>query len=123
MKIISTLLPPEDGVAVPVVDARLGSKNLVLTLVEADYETGAMGPVGRECIKRLGAHHHANYPEGVIHKVEMGTLETVPGRFAMVLASAADGDAVIFMCATPKIYDAVYSLLGLQHPRSGFASH
>lgn len=123
VKILSTLTPPRDGIAVLVFDTRADGKNLVTTLVVGDANAGTVSPTGQVCIDRLGVHHVANYPAGKLHIVQLAVDKNVASKVRAAIARAADGDALIFWCADSVIYDKVYPVLGFSHPKNGFQQH
>ena len=120
MDIVSTLLPPQDGVALMVFDTRVDGRDLVTTLFVGDYRKDTVSAVGQKCIDRLGHHHTTNYPDGTVHIIEIRVPAHVEARVGLVLETAADGDAVLFWCRTSELYDQVFPLLGFRHSPAGF---
>lgn len=121
MDIVSTLLPPEDGVVLLVMDARVDGKNLVISLGVGDLRRDRMSEIGNACLHKLAAHHAANYPDGSVHMVEIRIPAHATARVEQAFARAREGDAVMFVCRTSDLYDQVFPLLGFKH--AGYSSH
>lgn len=123
MNIVSTLLPPQDGIALLVFDTRVDGRNLVTTLVVGDARKDMVSPIGQQCINRLASHHSTNYPDGVLRLVEIRIPAHVEARVQVALEAANDGDALVFWCRTAELYDRVFPQLGFRHSPVGFDPH
>lgn len=120
MNIVSTLLPPTDGVALLVMDTVCHGKSLITTLAVGDLRKDRISDVGNQCIAKAGAHMNANYPEGKVWMIEIRVAAHVDERVTTALEQANNGDLLVFVCKTPALYDAVFPHLGFTHGPAGF---
>lgn len=107
LHIVSTLLPPVNGVQLPVMETLADAKRVAVAVVIGDFRTHSVTESGNACIRRLIEYMHRAGFLGVLHKVDVSGLETVDARVQTVLATAEDTDGALFVCQSSALFDAV----------------
>ncbi|APF86902.1 hypothetical protein BCR16_08840 [Ralstonia solanacearum FJAT-1458] len=126
MRIVSTFLPAAHDEDIGrrtqlfVFDALVGEKSLVLGVTVGRVDGPALDDVkcsaiGNKIIGRLATHHRLNYPDGVVVLAGVQSVGSAKQRVRKVLTDAPDQAAVLFLCADPKVYDAVTPHLGIDY--------
>lgn len=116
MQIVSSLLPPQDGVVLLAMDSLVDGRSLFVGLGQGALRSGDLhlSPVAQACMERLLAHSAQQRPGGAVHVVEIKRFNRVAKRVSEALAAAQDGDVVFFACGDSAIYDAVFPKLNVQ---------
>jgi hypothetical protein len=114
MKIKSRILAPVNGLQLPVLDATVGDKRIVIAVIVGDYAAGTVESPGNDCIQLLTSFMGDAGMTGTIHRVEIATAGTIDARVHMVLAAARHGDGVVFICATVGLFDTLIPTLNVR---------
>lgn len=110
MTISSTFCRPDGIPRLPVFSSAVNGKTLTVAVVVGELD-GNIAAMGNECIRLLAENMDLNGPAGAVHRVGMSNADTAEARISMVMATATDGDGVVFMCESVAIFDAVVPVL------------
>ena len=128
MRIVSTFVPARDDEVVgenavlcvfdTFIEKKGLTRNLVVGLVVGTVngerlENVKVSSVGERVIARLLAHHELNYPPVAIEFAGIASVGYAKERVRQILTHAPDQSALVLLCANPKVYDAVFSYLGV----------
>lgn len=126
MKIVSSLLPPDSSnVVLMVLDAVVDARSVFVGLGQGELRDGEpfITPVAQACLARLLEHSRQQAETGSVHMVEIKHFHGLPERVCEAMAAAQQGDAVFFVCANGRIYDAVFEQLHVQMAPDYTAKH
>lgn len=103
-----------DGIPVAILTA--GSKQIGVAVIVAGFPDGPYdnGDFTNTCIALLGKTANAHGFFGTLHRVELATEAGTPVRIEMTLATAEDGDTLVFMCADAAIFDVAWRTLNVR---------
>lgn len=95
----------------PVAIVDTGVKRLAVAAIVANYASDTVDVHGQACIDLLGRAVSSHGLHGTLHKVEIATDAGAAARVEMVIASADDGDSIVFMCADAAIFNIAWRAL------------
>lgn len=125
MRIISTLLPPEESelaggrpTVVMAFDTLVNDKSHVVGITVGsmngpDLTDVMVSPVGQAIINRCAAHIAKNYPQASVVVAGVASVTSAKQRVRNVLAKAPPDSFVFLVCANDKVYDAAFPALGV----------
>lgn len=115
MEIIGRLVASNTQVTYPVAIVTSSGKEFGVAVIVADPEgTTDNIDFANACISLLGTAANRHGLFGNLHKVELTSKSAATARVEMTLASADDGDTIVFMCADATIFDGVWRGLNVR---------
>lgn len=114
MTIKSFLVKQEGQVQLLVLDVVTNLGHFFCSLGIGKMEGGEVyvSSTGQQALERLAEYSRTT--NGAIHLVEIKSQLKANQKVPQAFLNAKPSDAVFFVCKDPKVYDSVFSLLGLQ---------
>lgn len=114
MEILGRLVTAHNPARLPVALVSAGAKQMAFAVVVATFPDAGGDRAVQDCIDLVALTANANGLFGDLHKVEVATLDGADRRIEMTLASATDGDVLVYLCADPAIFDRVWRCLNVR---------
>lgn len=113
MEIHGRLVPSDIGTTLPVAIVTTKTKQIGAAVIVAEWPSGLTDnpSFANAAIELLGTAADGNGMFGTLNKIEIARADTAAARVEMVIATASDGDLVLFMCGDAAAFEATWNAL------------